>query len=85
MGTLTYFVVLPLVRSEGGGLVAEAGSTAPSAPAALWRAQMIARQKAGVLAFSRTGNPDLGEFEDAVILGRFGDTPVDLASLMSSG
>ncbi len=85
MGTLTYFVVLPLVRDQEGDLVAEAGLEAPSAPAALRRAQSLADRKAGALAFSRTGDPDLGEFEDAIILGRFGDTPADLASLMGSG
>ncbi len=85
MGSLTYFVVLPLVRNDDGDLVAEAGLEAPSAPAALRRAQSIACGKAGALAFSRTGDPDLGEFEDAIILGRFGDTPHDPASLMGSG
>ena len=37
------------------------------------------RQLAGALAFSRTGNPATGEFQDAVILAQFGE--VDLDSL----
>ena len=34
---------------------------------------------AGAVAFSRTGDPSTGEFEDAVILAQFGD--VDLNEL----
>jgi hypothetical protein len=32
---------------------------------------------AGAVAFSRSGDPNLGEFEDAVILQTFGDVPED--------
>ena len=32
---------------------------------------------AGAVAFSRSGSPDVGEFEDAVILKTFGDVPDD--------
>lgn len=38
------------------------------------RSETIAR----AVAFSRRGSPDLGEFEDAVILKVFGDVPDDL-------
>jgi hypothetical protein len=33
---------------------------------------------ATVLAFSRTGDPALGDFDDAVILGRAGEVPAEL-------
>jgi hypothetical protein len=33
---------------------------------------------AGAVAFSRRGDPDVGEFEDAVILKAFGEVPDDL-------
>ena len=33
---------------------------------------------AGAVAFSRQGSPDLGEFEDAVILKAFGEVSDDL-------
>ena len=39
-------------------------------------------KKAGAIAFSRTGDPAIGEFADAIILGRYGDVPGDLAVLM---
>jgi hypothetical protein len=31
----------------------------------------------GAIAFSRRGSPELGEFEDAVILRAFGEVPDD--------
>jgi hypothetical protein len=39
--------------------------------------------KRGAVAFSKTGDPRLGEWNDAVILGRYGDVPDDLAPYTS--
>ena len=38
---------------------------------------------AGAVAFSRTGDPDIGEFKkpDAVVIVKFGDVPEDLGGL----
>ncbi|SED40034.1 hypothetical protein SAMN05444161_3124 [Rhizobiales bacterium GAS191] len=83
MPTMTYYVVLPFVRSEEGELVAEEGMEAPNSRAAMNRAAALAKSKAGAIAFSRSGDPSLGEFEDAVILGSYGDTPTDLAGFTS--
>ena len=47
------------------------------------RARAMIGRKAGAIAFRRTGDPALGDFEDAVILGRYGETPEDLASFTS--
>jgi len=35
----------------------------------------------GAVAFSRTGDPSLGEFADAILLRAFGDVPSDLSGL----
>jgi hypothetical protein len=43
------------------------------------RARALTLEQAAALAFSRTGDPATGEFQDAVILARFGE--VDLDSL----
>ncbi len=43
------------------------------------RTRALALAHAGALAFSRTGDPSTGEFQDAVIPARFGE--VDLDSL----
>ena len=82
MGNVTYFVVLPIVRNEEGELIAEDGQEAPNAFAAQRRAQTIVGKKVGAFAFSRKGDPAIGEFDEAVILGRYGDAPEDLMSLM---
>jgi hypothetical protein len=37
----------------------------------------------GAVAFSKTGDPPLGEWQDAVILGRYDDVPDDLAPYTS--
>jgi hypothetical protein len=36
---------------------------------------------AGAVAFKRAGDPNIGEFSDAVVLKRFGDVPEDLSEL----
>jgi hypothetical protein len=82
MADVTYYVVLPFVRDEDGELVAEEGVEAPSAFSAQRRAQAMLANKAGAIAFSRTGAPSIGEFQDAVILGRYGEVPSDLSVLM---
>jgi hypothetical protein len=38
----------------------------------------------GALAFSKTGDPQVGIWQDAVILGRYGDVPDDLAPYTSA-
>ena len=48
------------------------------------QAERVARSKGGAVAFSRTGDPSTGEYEDAVILGRFGEVPEDLAEFTRS-
>ena len=41
----------------------------------------LAEKHGGAIAFQRTSEPDVGEFKDAVILGKFGNTPDDLSEL----
>ena len=76
---ITYYVVVPFDRDEAGDLKPGEAAEAPSAFAAQRRAHALATQHAGAVAFSRTGDPSKGEFEDAVILAQFGD--VDLNDL----
>jgi hypothetical protein len=35
----------------------------------------------GAVAFKRAGDPNVGEFSDAVVLKKFGDVPNDLSEL----
>jgi hypothetical protein len=74
---ITYFVALPFDRNEEGELVAGEAREAQTDVAARRIASALAGGKAGAVAFSRTGDPATGEFEDAVILARYGETPDD--------
>lgn len=84
MASVTYYVVLPFIReSDTGELVAEEGQEVPSEQSAMARARRFLETKAGAIAFRRTGDPQLGDFDDAEILGRYGETPDDLVSFTS--
>ena len=85
MASVTYFVVLPFVRDVDGGLVAEEAKEAPSGYAAMARARAMVGVKAGAIVFARTGDPALGDFDDAVILGRYGEVPFDLDVFTGAG
>ena len=76
--SITYYVVIPYVRTEDGELVAEEPREMQSKAQAEATALALANSKAGIIAFSRTGDPDIGEFEPAVIIRRYGETPKDL-------
>jgi hypothetical protein len=54
----------------------------PNGAAAIRRAETLASNKDTVVAvaFSRSGDPNLGEFEDAVILKTFVQLPEDFGS-----
>ena len=75
---MIYYVALPFVRVDGGLAPGDAVEC-PHAGAAIRCAEALAAKEpnAGAVAFSRQGNADLGEFEDAVILKAFGDVPDD--------
>ncbi len=76
---VTYNVVVAFDRDEEGDLKPGEAKDVMSSIVAERRARALALEHAGALAFSRTGNPATGEFQDAVILAQFGD--VDLDSL----
>jgi hypothetical protein len=82
MADLTYYVALPFVLTDDGSAPGEAVECT-SANAAITRAELLARKEGtvGAVAFSRTGDPMLGEFTDAVLLRSFGDVPADLSGL----
>ena len=68
MPSVTYHVVITFDRDEDGALQPGEPHEVQSAEAARRRAASLAYAHAGVVSFSRTGDPAVGEFEDAVIL-----------------
>jgi hypothetical protein len=82
MGTMTYYVALAFRKDEDNGdIVACDPKEARSSDQAIRMAGSLAKAEGhcGAIAFSRTGDPALGDFEDAVILKTMGE--VDLALL----
>jgi hypothetical protein len=82
MADVTYYVALPFSATDDGVAPGEA-SECQSASAAIRRAEVLSRiaGNVGVVAFSRTGDPAIGEFADAVVLKAFGDVPDDFSEL----
>ena len=85
MPTMTYYVALAFKRSEdeGGEIVACDPKEARSAEHAIRMANSLATKEGhcGAIAFSRTGDPALGDFEDAMILKTIGEVDIGLLSV----
>ena len=83
MADVTYYVALPFQQDETGEPVAGAAEELQSPNAAIRRADTLSRSPGvvGAVAFSRSGDPAIGEFGDAVVLRKFGDVPDDLSGL----
>lgn len=82
MASTTYYVALPFIASEDGLTPGEAvecqslGTAKATARAFGHNAQYLV-----AIAFQRTGDPDEGEFGDAEIIERYGETTTDLSAL----
>jgi hypothetical protein len=83
MADVTYYVAMPFLQDDAGSPVAGAAEECQSASAALRRAEILSRTAGniGAIAFSRTGDPSIGEFSDAQLLRKFGQVPDDLSGL----
>ena len=75
MSNITYYVAMGFVRDEAGELVAMDPVESQSSHTAVARARSLAAGNAGAIAFSRTGDPNTGEFTDAVVLFTAGEVP----------
>jgi hypothetical protein len=83
MTDVTYYVALPFLEDDTGAMVAGAAEECQSSSSALRRAELLSRAAGciGAIAFSRTGDPMIGEFGDARLLKKFGNVPDDLSAL----
>ena len=83
MADVTYYVAMPFLQDDGGEVVAGAAEECQSATTALRRAEILSRAPGhiGAVAFSRSGDPMMGEFNDAKLLRAYGDVPNDLSGL----
>ena len=80
---ITYYVALPFLQDEAGSPVAGAAEECQTSSGALRRAEILSKVTGsiGAVAFSRTGDPLIGEFGDARLLKKFGNVPDDLSGL----
>ena len=83
MADITYYVALPFLEDANGCAVAGTAEECQSSTTALRRAEILSRGAGhiGAVAFSRTGDPMAGEFNDAKLLKTFGNVPDDLSAL----
>ena len=83
MADVTYYVAMPFLQDESGLPVAGAAEECQSSATALRRAEILSHAAGhiGAIAFSRTGDPMMGEFKDARLLRKFCDVPEDLSEL----
>lgn len=83
MAQETYFAVQPFAPGKRGKLVPGQPVPAQGRDHAERLARRLAEDGAAV-AFSRSGDPALGEYDEAVIIGVFGDLPEDALEAMSA-
>lgn len=76
MASETVHIVQAYVRVGGRGLKAEQQLGCKSAEEARRKAERLAPLRAGVVAFSATADPELGDYdENPTVLFRSGDLP----------
>jgi len=80
MADVTYYVAMPFLRDDTGSPIAGAAEECQSRSGALRRAEVLSKTAGavGAVAFSRTGDPIIGEFSEARLLKKFGEVPDDL-------
>lgn len=83
MANVTYYVALPFMRDESGEMIPGNAEECQSMTTALRRAETMSRipGSIGAVAFSRTGDPMIGEFGDAHLIRKFGHVPDDFSGL----
>ncbi len=75
-------VALPFLRTEEGVAPGQAQEM-PNERAAIRQAETMSRDpaNAGALAFKRSGDPNMGNFDDATIFKAFGEVSKNLDEL----
>ena len=83
MAYLTSFVALAFLQGDAGEPLIGAPIECRNPVMAIRRAEVLSRQPhvVGAIAFSRNGDPSIGQYSDTVVLRKFGDVPEDLSEL----
>lgn len=84
MAEITYFVVVPFQETENG-LVAEQGIQCPSERSAIAQARgSVSKGAIGAIAFKRSGDPNIGEYSEAVLICKEGDLPDGVMDMLAA-
>ncbi|SEF01087.1 hypothetical protein SAMN05519104_7717 [Rhizobiales bacterium GAS188] len=75
MRQITKFGVLPIFRGLGGKFTPQRVVQARSADEARSMAGIFALVMGGAIAFSKRGDPESGQWDEAVIVGYRGEVP----------
>ena len=80
MTDVTYYVALPFTEDDTGSVAPGAAEEFQGPTSAVRRAEVLSRMPGivGAVAFSRSGDPMIGEFKDATVIRAFGSVPADL-------
>ena len=78
MPKITFYVVQAFEMNDDGDLVAQEPKSCSSASLAKHTAESLAKDAAGVIAWSRDGDPDIGEYGSPTILFKAGVLPDEL-------
>lgn len=79
MPAITYYAVVPFSKDDEGNLIPGEAKECPNGDRARRMALAMSEKHAGAIAFSRTGNPDQGDFQDATVIAVYG--AVDVSAL----
>jgi hypothetical protein len=84
MAEITYFVVVPFEETDGG-LVAGQGIQCPSERSAVAQARgAVSKGAIGAIAFKRSGDPNIGEYGEAVLICKEGDLPDGVMEILAA-
>ena len=75
---VTYFVVQSFQRGKKGALIADQPRQARDKAHCEYLAGKLAEKSESVVAFSRSGDPSTGDWEDAQIIAQHGCVPDEL-------
>jgi hypothetical protein len=80
MSQVTYYVALPFVNANDGLMPGEPVECF-NPTAVVMRAEALSRKEGhvGAVVFSRSGDPAIGDFGDAVVIRKFGTMPDDFS------
>ena len=79
MPAVTYYVAIPFSRDDEGNLLPGEAKECPNGDRAKRMAQAMSEKHASAIAFSRTGDPEHGDYQDAQLIAVFG--AVDVSAL----